>query len=216
MGAATTAASSKVCWACFIPKLNANTFARISTIIKKAESQIEKGTEGAGSNEADEGGVHAIATTHEDIVAQVADLTKVVEKIILEQTGPSVLTKETEQMSSEVERLNATVLALSFWFLHGSKPATLSICTAATPLQQKMTDLDMLVRDTAANLNIWTKEQAGYEFFNEWTIPILAAVLIAFLLMKETLYKWFSQEAAAVASKTMEDEQLLNTVRQTI
>ena len=29
-------------------------------------------------------------------------------------------------------------------------------------------------------------------------------------------YKWFSKEAAAVASKTMEDEQLLNTVRQTI
>jgi len=123
-------------------------------------------------------------------------------------------------MSSEVERLNATVLALTAMLEKQNEHHLGGIgtegATSTEALQQKMTDLDMLVRDTAANLNIWTKEQAGYEFFNEWTIPILAAVLIAFLLMKETLYKWFSQEAAAVASKTMEDEQLLNTVRQTI
>ena len=43
------------------------------------------------------------------------------------------------------------------------------------------------VRSTAANLNVWTKEQAGYEFFNEWTIPIVAILLIAFLLFRETL-----------------------------
>eukprot|EP00039_Didymoeca_costata_P023468 m.7224 g.7224 ORF g.7224 m.7224 type:complete len:424 (+) comp3670_c1_seq2:355-1626(+) len=178
------------------------TLERLSALSKHVESLSHRlADEGVKSKQA----ADAAAQEAELMAMQVSALNEAVEKLatLLEasQLGPKghpdkgslvlPFTKEQDLKYKEVE--NST-----------------------KQMQSRVAELEGVIVSTATAVNEWTRLRTGVSVINTYTITLFAVSLILFLLFREEIYKMLGQEAATVAAITMDNENLIRSVRETV